>query len=97
MATREQISSMTFISWVITTTVMRCRISMLEALISLLESWGVNSAASQLAFLTDPGTMLFAVWETVYAPMVPSMLRVSAPRMFTFTPQSMAREAIRGW
>ncbi len=42
---------------------------MLEALISLLESWGVNSAASQLAFLTDPGTMLFAVWETVYAPM----------------------------
>ena len=42
---------------------------MLEALISLLESWGVNSAASQLAFLTDPGTMLFAVWETVDAPM----------------------------
>lgn len=42
---------------------------MLEALISLLESWGVNSAASQLAFLTDLGTMLFAVWETVYAPM----------------------------
>ena len=42
---------------------------MLEALISLLESWGVNSAASQLAFLTDPGTMLFAVWETVYTPM----------------------------
>lgn len=42
---------------------------MLDSLIALLESWGVNSAASQIEFLTDPGTMLFAVWETVYAPM----------------------------
>lgn len=42
---------------------------MREALISLLESWGVNSSAGQVEFLTDPGTMLFAVWETVYAPL----------------------------
>lgn len=42
---------------------------MREALISLLESWGVNSAAGQVEFLTNPGTMLFAVWETVYAPL----------------------------
>ena len=28
---------------------------------------------------------------------LPPTLRVSAPRMLTFTPQSMAREAIRGW
>ena len=27
---------------------------------------------------------------------LPSMFRVSAPRMLTFTPQSMAREAMRG-
>lgn len=27
----------------------------------------------------------------------PPTLRVSAPRMLTFTPQSMAREAMRGW
>lgn len=42
---------------------------MRESLIALLESWGVNSAAGQVEFLTDPGTMLFAVWETVYAPL----------------------------
>lgn len=42
---------------------------MRESLIALLESWGVNSAAGQIEFLTDPGTMLFAVWETVYAPL----------------------------
>lgn len=42
---------------------------MRETLIALLESWGVNSAAGQVEFLTDPGTMLFAVWETIYAPL----------------------------
>ena len=42
---------------------------MRESLIAILESWGVNSAAGQVEFLTDPGTMLFAVWETVYAPL----------------------------
>lgn len=42
---------------------------MRESLIALLESWGVNSATGQIEFLTDPGTMLFAVWETVYAPL----------------------------
>ena len=42
---------------------------MRESLIAILESWGVNSAAGQVEFLTDPGTMLFAVWETVYTPL----------------------------
>ena len=42
---------------------------MRESLIAILESWGVNSAAGQVEFLTDPGTMLFAVWETVYVPL----------------------------
>ncbi len=42
---------------------------MREALISLLESWGVNSAAGQVEFLTDLAIMLFAVWETIYAPL----------------------------
>lgn len=42
---------------------------MRETLIALLESWGVNSAAGQVEFLTDLGNMSFAIWETIYAPM----------------------------
>jgi len=45
---------------------------MREAFISLLESWGVRSqsAAAQVEFLTSPSVMLFAIWETIYAPAV---------------------------
>ena len=39
---------------------------MLEALINLLESWGINRAADQLQYLLIPGTIPFAIWETVY-------------------------------
>lgn len=43
---------------------------MYDTLVSLLESWGVSSssAASQAEFLTDIPGILFAIWETVYAP-----------------------------
>lgn len=43
---------------------------MYDTLVSLLESWGISSssAASQAEFLTDIPGILFAVWETVYAP-----------------------------
>lgn len=47
---------------------------MSEYLISLLESWGVNSAAGQVEFLADAGAMLFSVWETVYAPAAAALL-----------------------
>ena len=39
---------------------------MLEALINLFESWGVNRAADQLEYLLIPGTIPFAIWETIY-------------------------------
>lgn len=42
----------------------------LEKLAVLLESWGVNKAQEQLKFLSDVPTLLFAVWETLYAPML---------------------------
>ena len=43
---------------------------MYDTLVSLLESWGVSSssAARQAEFLTDVPGILFAIWETVYAP-----------------------------
>ncbi len=47
---------------------------MLDSLVSLLESWGVNSAADQVEFLTNPGTLPFAVWETLYAPLAATIL-----------------------
>ena len=39
---------------------------MLESLINLLESWGINRAADQLEYLLIPGTIPFAIWETIY-------------------------------
>ena len=39
---------------------------MLESLINLLESWGINRAADQLQYLLIPGTIPFAIWETIY-------------------------------
>ena len=40
---------------------------MREALINLFESWGVNRAADQLEYLLIPGTIPFAIWETIYS------------------------------
>ena len=39
---------------------------MTERLISFLETIGVNKAAAQVEFLLDPGTIPFALWETLY-------------------------------
>lgn len=39
---------------------------MAESLITLLESWGVNKAATQVEFLMG-GTIPYAIWETLYA------------------------------
>ena len=39
---------------------------MQEALISLLEGWGVNTAADEVAYLLAPGTIPFAILETIY-------------------------------
>ena len=43
---------------------------MLDWLISLFEGWGVRQAAEQITFLLEPGTIPFAIWETLYAPFV---------------------------
>ena len=42
----------------------------MEALIDLLESWGVSKAAEQVEFLLDPVNIPFAIWETLYAPLL---------------------------
>lgn len=47
---------------------------MLENLISLLESWGVAKAAEQVEFLLDPANLPFAIWETLYAPFLATVL-----------------------
>lgn len=43
---------------------------MLESLAQLFESWGVSKALEQLQYLFDPGTLPFAIWETLYAPLL---------------------------
>ena len=43
---------------------------MLEQLIEILEGWGIKKAADQLEFLLDPGNIPFAIWETLYAPLL---------------------------
>ena len=43
---------------------------MVESLISFLESAGVPKAAEQVTFLLDPVNIPFAIWETLYAPLV---------------------------
>ena len=43
---------------------------MIETLTALLESWGVSKAAEQLEFLFTPGSIPFAIWETLYAPLL---------------------------
>lgn len=43
---------------------------MMEQLASLLDSWGISKAAEQLDFLLDPVNIPFAIWETLYAPLL---------------------------
>ena len=43
---------------------------MIEQIASALEGWGVNKAGEQLEFLLDPGNIPFAIWETLYAPLL---------------------------
>jgi len=43
---------------------------MLENIASVLESWGFRNALDQLEFLLDPATLPFAIWETLYAPLL---------------------------
>lgn len=47
---------------------------MLEQIASVLEGWGVSKALEQLEFLLDPGTLPFAIWETLYAPIAATIL-----------------------
>ena len=47
---------------------------MLEKIAALLESWGAKNALDQLEFLLDPGTLPFAIWETLYAPLAAALL-----------------------
>lgn len=43
---------------------------MLENIALTLESWGVSKALDQLEYLLDLPTMAFAIWETLYAPLL---------------------------
>ncbi|MBQ9967768.1 MAG: ABC transporter permease [Oscillospiraceae bacterium] len=43
---------------------------MLEKIAQVLEGWGVSKALDQLEFLLDPATLPFAIWETLYAPLL---------------------------
>lgn len=42
---------------------------MIEKLAATFESWGIKDALGQLEFLLEPGTLPFAIWETLYAPL----------------------------
>lgn len=42
----------------------------MDQFIALLESWGVSKAAEQVEFLLDPVNIPFAIWETLYAPLL---------------------------
>ena len=43
---------------------------MVENIASFLESMGIPKALEQVKFLFDPGNIPFAIWETLYAPML---------------------------
>ena len=43
---------------------------MIEWLTQLLEGWGFNKVPEQLDFLLDPSNIPFAIWETLYAPVL---------------------------
>ncbi|MBR4291297.1 MAG: ABC transporter permease [Oscillospiraceae bacterium] len=47
---------------------------MLENLITFLESTGIPKAAEQVSFLFDPVNIPFAIWETLYAPLIATVL-----------------------
>lgn len=47
---------------------------MLEQLAAILDSWGVRKALEQLQFLLDPATLPKALWETLYAPALATLL-----------------------
>lgn len=42
----------------------------MEQLISLLESWGFTKVSDQLEYLLNPTNIPFAIWETLYAPLL---------------------------
>lgn len=48
-------------------------ITMLENLASAFESWGIRNSLDQLEFLLDPATLPFAIWETLYAPLLATL------------------------
>ena len=43
---------------------------MIEQIASVLEGWGLRQALDQVQFLLDPTNVLFAIWETLYAPLL---------------------------
>ena len=43
---------------------------MLESVISFLESAGFTKVPEQISFLLDPVNIPFAIWETIYAPLL---------------------------
>ena len=47
---------------------------MLDSIIAFLESAGVSKAAEQVNFLLDPANLPFAIWETLYAPLIATVL-----------------------
>lgn len=47
---------------------------MLDKIVVFLESLGFTKVTEQLEFLLDPGTLPFAIWETLYAPLVATVL-----------------------
>lgn len=47
---------------------------MAEKLGEIFESWGASHPLEQAEFLLDMPQMLFAVWETIYAPMIAVVL-----------------------
>ena len=42
----------------------------MEQVISLLESWGFTKVSDQLEYLLNPANIPFAIWETLYAPLL---------------------------
>ena len=42
----------------------------MEQLISFLESWGFTKVSDQLEYLLNPANIPFAIWETLYAPLL---------------------------
>lgn len=42
----------------------------MEQLISLLESWGFTKVSDQLEYLLNPANIPFAIWETLYTPLL---------------------------